>query len=92
MTTTLAERLERPEGIALEQGGDNLVVMEVGAKRITRIEPNGAKTVLAENLPVGLSDGPSLFRGLAVGTTATTIYFSSDVDNTIYRLTPKQRN
>jgi sugar lactone lactonase YvrE len=89
---TLAEGLERPEGIAFEQGGDNLVVVEVGAKRITRIEPSGAKTVLAQNLPVGLSDGPSLFRGIAVGTTATTIYFSSDVDNTIYRLTPKQRN
>lgn len=89
---TLADGLERPEGIALEQGGDNVVVIEVGARRITRIEPSGNKVVLAQNLPVGLSDGPSLFRGLAVGTTATTIYFSSDVDNTIYRLTPKQRN
>jgi DNA-binding beta-propeller fold protein YncE len=89
---TLAEGLERPEGIAIEQGGDNVVVIEVGAKRITRIEPTGAKTVLAQDLPVGLSDGPSLFRGLAVGTTATAIYFSSDVDNTIYRLTPEQRN
>ena len=90
--TTLADGLERPEGIALEQGGDNVIVIEVGARRITRIEPSGAKVVLAQDLPVGLSDGPSLFRGLAVGTTATTIYFSSDVDNTIYRLTPKQRN
>jgi sugar lactone lactonase YvrE len=88
----LAEGLARPEGIALEQGGDNVVVIEVGAKRITRIEPSGTKIVLAQNLPVGLSDGPSLFRGLAVGTTATTIYFASDVDNTIYRLTPNLRN
>jgi hypothetical protein len=35
---------------------------------------------------VGLSNGPSLYRGVAVG--AGAIFFSSDVDNTIYGLTP----
>jgi sugar lactone lactonase YvrE len=88
--TVLTDGLERPEGVALEAGGDNVLVLEVGARRITRIEPSGNKVVLAQDLPVGLSDGPSLYRGLAVGTTATSIYFSSDVDNTIYRLTPVQ--
>ena len=47
---TLAEGLARPEGIALEKGGDNIVVIEVGAKRITRVEPNGAKNSEAERL------------------------------------------
>jgi glucose/arabinose dehydrogenase len=89
--TVLTDGLERPEGVALEAGGDNVLVLEVGAGRITRIEPSGNKVVLAQNLPVGLSDGPSLYRGLAAGTTGTTIYYSSDDDNTIYRLTPVQR-
>ena len=61
-------------------------------ERVIRVPARTTLSVLAQNLPVGLSDGPSLFRGLAVGTTATTIYFSSDLDNTIYRLTPDQRN
>jgi hypothetical protein len=59
--------------------------MEVGAKRLMRFDPMDA-TVLAEDLPVGLSNGPSLYRGIALG--ASTIYFSSDIDNTIYKLAP----
>jgi hypothetical protein len=39
---------------------------------------------IAENLPIGLTNGPSLYRGIAVG--ANAIYLSSDIDNTIYRL------
>jgi sugar lactone lactonase YvrE len=82
--SSFADGLGQPEGIAFDTEG-NLIVLEVGAKRLTRLDAKGA-TVLATNLPVGLSDGPSLFRGVAAG--ANGIYFSSDVDNTIYRLTP----
>ncbi len=85
----VAEGLRQPEGIALGLNG-GLVVMEVGAKRLIRFDPLDPRapeaTVLAENLPVGLSNGPSLYRGIALG--ASSVYFSSDVDNTIYRLTP----
>ncbi len=80
----VAEGLSQPEGLALDDSG-NLYVMEVGAKRLTRINPSGSSAILAEHLPVGLTNGPSLFRGVAVSPTA--IYFSSDVDNTVYRLT-----
>jgi sugar lactone lactonase YvrE len=80
----IAEGLREPEGIALTANG-SLIVMEVGAKRLMRFDPMDA-TVLAEDLPVGLSNGPSLYRGIALG--ASTIYFSSDIDNTIYKLAP----
>jgi sugar lactone lactonase YvrE len=80
----VAEGLRQPEGVALMANG-SLMVMEVGAKRLMRFDPMEA-TVIAENLPVGLTNGPSLYRGIALG--ASSIYFSSDVDNTIYKLTP----
>jgi len=82
--TAVAEGLKQPEGIALASDGA-LVVVEVGAKRLMRFDPLDA-TVLATNLPVGLSNGPSLYRGVALG--ASSIYVSSDIDNTIYKLTP----
>jgi hypothetical protein len=44
--------------------------------------------VIAGDLPVGLSNGPSLYRGVAAS--ASAIYFSSDVDNAVYKLTPQE--
>jgi sugar lactone lactonase YvrE len=85
--SVLAEGLRQPEGIALAADGA-LVVMEVGAKRLLRLDPMDV-TVLADGLPVGLSNGPSLYRGIALG--ASSVYFSSDIDNTIYKLTPVPR-
>jgi sugar lactone lactonase YvrE len=82
--TAMAEGLVQPEGIALDSDG-RVLVLEVGARQVTRIDTTGA-TVIASTLPVGLSNGPSLYRGLAAG--ANGIYFSSDVDNVVYRLTP----
>jgi DNA-binding beta-propeller fold protein YncE len=81
----LAEGLGQPEGIALDPAG-GVLVLEVSDRRITRVGPSGDTSVVAADLPVGLSDGPSLYRGLAAG--ASAVYFTSDVDNTIYKLIP----
>jgi sugar lactone lactonase YvrE len=85
-TSVEATGLVQPEGIAVAADGA-MLVMDVGAQRLMRIEPSGgSETVLAEDLPVGLGNGPSLFRGVAVS--GDTIYFNSDVENTVYRLVP----
>jgi DNA-binding beta-propeller fold protein YncE len=86
-TTVVAGGLRQPEGVAVTSDG-GIVVAEVGAKRLVRIGPrDGAKTVIAADLPIGLTNGPSLYRGVAAGKSA--IYYSSDIDNTIYKLTPR---
>ncbi len=84
--TVLAEGLARPEGLAVTADGD-LLIVEVGAKRVVRISPPGGdRTIVAANLPIGLSYGPSLYRGIAVSPLA--IYINSDIENAIYKLTP----
>ena len=81
----IAEGLANPEGIAVTADGE-LLVVEVGARRIVRISPPGGdRTIVAANLPIGLSYGPSLYRGIAV--TPSAIYINSDIENAIYRLT-----
>jgi sugar lactone lactonase YvrE len=85
--TQIAEGLLQPEGIALDADG-RVLVLEVGTRQVTRIDGTDA-TVVATDLPVGLSDGPSLYRGLAAG--ARDVYFSSDIDNVIYKLVPAER-
>ena len=81
--TRMAEGLLQPEGVAVDSSG-NVLVLEVGGKQISRFDSTGVN-VVATGLPVGLGNGPSLYRGLAFGTAG--IYFSSDVDNTVYKLT-----
>jgi sugar lactone lactonase YvrE len=81
--SVIAEDLEQPEGIALDAEG-RIFVLEVAARRVVRIDISGPVAVAAD-LPVGLSVGPSLYRGLAAGGSA--LYFSSDIDNVVYRLT-----
>ena len=86
-TSVESTGLEQPEGIAVAADGAMLVV-EVGARQLTRIEPmGGTESVIAANLPVGFANGPSMFRGVAVSPSA--IYLNSDVENTIYALTPQ---
>ena len=80
--TVFAEGLSQPEGLAARPN-DDIVVMEVGAKQLTVLGGTGA-TVIAKDLPVGLSNGPSLYRGVAASGNA--IYFSSDIDNTVYKV------
>ena len=89
----VARDLKMPEGIALAPDG-RLIVAEVGAKRIVQIDPNnGAVTEIAGNLPIGLVAAPgglptNIPTGVGVGASGT-IYFSSDVENAIYKITKK---
>src|SRR5437667_8079586 len=90
--TVVAKDLKMPEGIALA-GDGKLIVAEVGAKRIVQIDPqNGTVTEIAGNLPIGLPaaapGGLPVPTGVGVGASGT-IYFSSDIENAIYKVTKK---
>ncbi len=82
-----------PEGIALAPDG-KLIVAEVGAKRLVEIDPqSGTVSEIAGNLPIGLVGAPSglptnIPTGVGVGASGT-IYFSSDIENAIYKVTKK---
>ncbi len=90
--TVIAGGLKMPEGIALSDG--KLVVAEVGAKRIVEIDTlSGSITEIAANLPIGLAGAPgglptNIPTGVGVGASGT-IYFSSDIENAIYKITKK---
>jgi sugar lactone lactonase YvrE len=91
--TVVAKDLKQPEGIALAANG-NLLVAEVGATRIVEIDRQSGKvTELAGNLPIGLAAAPGALpthipTGVGVGKSGT-IYFSSDIENAIYKMTKK---
>ena len=89
--TVIAKDLKGPEGIALAPDG-KLIVAEVGAKRLVQIDPaNGTVTEIAANLPIGLPPAPgglpsNIPTGVGVGASGV-IYFSSDIENAIYKVT-----
>jgi sugar lactone lactonase YvrE len=91
--TVLAKDLKMPEGIAMAPDG-KLIVAEVGAKRIVEIDPQtGTVTEIAGKLPIGLVGAPgglptNIPTGVGVGASGT-IYFSSNIENTIYKVTKK---
>jgi sugar lactone lactonase YvrE len=91
--TIIAKDLKIPEGIALGPDG-MLVVAEVGAKRLVQVNPkDGTVTEIAANLPIGLAAAPgglptNIPTGVGVGGSGV-IYFSSDVENAIYKITKK---
>ena len=91
--TVVAKDLKMPEGIALTPDG-KLVVAEVGAKRIVELDPQTGKlSEIAGNLPIGLVGAPgglptNIPTGVGVGATGT-IYFSSNIENAIYKVTKK---
>ena len=91
--TVIAKDLKMPEGIALAPDG-KLIVAEVGAKRIIQIDPaNGTVTEIAANLPIGLAAAPgglptNIPTGVGVGASGV-IYFSSDIENAIYKVVKK---
>ena len=91
--TAIAKDLKMPEGIALTPDG-KLIVAEVGAKRIVEIDPQTGKLAeIAGNLPIGLAGAPgglptNIPTGVGVGASGT-IYFSSDIENAIYKVTKK---
>jgi hypothetical protein len=69
-------------------------VAEVGAKRLIEIAPeSGTVTEIATNLPIGLPGTPgglpsNIPTGVAVGASGV-IYFSSDLENAIYKVAKK---
>lgn len=89
----IARDLKMPEGIALGPDG-KLVVAEVGARRLIQIDPaTGTVTEIAANLPIGLPAAPgglpsNIPTGVGVGATGV-IYFSSDIENAIYKVVRK---
>jgi sugar lactone lactonase YvrE len=91
--TVLAKDLKMPEGIARAPDG-KLIVAEVGAKRIIEIDPQGGNVrEIAGNLPIGLVGAPGGFpsnipTGVGIGASGT-IYFSSDLENAIYKISKK---
>jgi sugar lactone lactonase YvrE len=91
--TVVAKELKMPEGIARASDG-RLIVAEVGAKRIIQIDPqSGNVTEIAGNLPIGLVGAPGTLptnipTGVAISSSGT-IYFSSDIENSIYKIRKK---
>jgi sugar lactone lactonase YvrE len=84
---TIATGLKLPQGVAVEKSGRVLTV-ELGKRRIVGIDPsNGAVVEVASNLPIGIFgiEQPALGVGLAVGSGA--IYVTSDIENSLYKLT-----
>jgi sugar lactone lactonase YvrE len=91
--TVVAKDLKMPEGIALAPDG-KLIVAEVGAKRLVEVDPaSGKVSEIAANLPIGLPAAPgglptNIPTGVGVGASGT-IYFSSDIENAIYKVAKK---
>jgi hypothetical protein len=91
--TIVAKDLKMPEGIAMTPDG-KLIVAEVGAKRLVEVDPmTGKLTEIAANLPIGLAGAPgglptNIPTGVGVGTTGV-IYFSSNIENAIYKVVKK---
>jgi len=87
--TVVQSGLSMPEGIAIDDEG-TLFIAEVGAQRILRISPGGSSDTIADELPLGLKGYPGLPpsflpSGIAVDKDGV-VYVSSDIDNTILRL------
>ncbi len=90
---TIADGLDRPEGIALLPSGA-IAVAEVGARRVVAIDPEtGQRTVMADNLPIGLDSPGGTGDPYAISDLATagdgTLFLSTDRDRTVLRLSPR---
>jgi glucose/arabinose dehydrogenase len=85
--SVIAQGLDRPQGIAVD--GSGVLVVEVGKGRLVRLDSGGAVQVVARDLPVGLPNVPITLSGVAVGAGGT-LYVTSDVENSIWRLKPKK--
>ena len=89
----VASNLSGPEGIDVAPDG-RLIVAEVGAKRVSAIDPkSGAVTVIAQDLAIGLpapeGQAPSfLTTGVAVDSKGT-IYVACDLTNAILKIKRK---
>lgn len=91
--TSVAEGLRLPEGLA-ELPDGHLLVAEPSAQRLVTINPQTSEsTIAAEQLPIGLKPGPGMPpTGIPTALAADAqgrVYFASDIDNALYRLTPQ---
>lgn len=90
----VASGLAAPEGMALDEAGTGLYVVEVGMQRLTRVEiATGQKTVIANNLqvgetpPVGGAPAGLTLSSVGVGSNGV-LYVTGDDGRVLYRLTP----
>lgn len=88
----VADGLAGPEGIDVGPDG-RLFIAEAGQKRVVAIDAaTGTKTVIASNLDIGLAPYPGgppalVPTGVAVAKSGN-VYVSSDIRNSLYKLTP----
>lgn len=89
----IASGLRNPKGIAVKPDGTILVV-NVGTKELLQIEPaSGVVKPFVANLPIGLFVPKGFMpaftlNGVAISKSGN-IYFTSDIENVIYKVSPK---
>lgn len=89
----IAQGLSKPEGFDFMPDG-RLIVAEVGKQRLVAIDmETGKRSIIKDKLPIGFEGpegAPSIFipSGVAVAENGD-IYYSSDVDVAIYKLTKR---
>lgn len=85
--TMSADGFDKPRAIAFTPTGE-LVILDAGAKQVIEFDRAAqSRRVLAKELPVGyLPNAPS--GGIAVGAKGD-VYISSDVENAIYKISPR---
>lgn len=85
----IAKGLRNPQALAVA-ADDSLYAIEPDSRRLVSIAlPSGIAQVVAWDLPVGGVDNPTASPGLAVGDDDV-IYLSSDVENSLWKFTPKR--
>src|SRR5690606_24487060 len=88
--SVVIDDLATPEGFDIGSDG-RFVIAEVGAKRITAVDPaTGEREIIAARLPIGLEapeNAPPIFipTGVVIAENGDILY-SSDIDVRIYRL------
>ncbi len=90
-STVIMRDLLAPEGLAFDRD-TRLLVAETGHNRVWSKANGQDKTLLSENIPMGLVGGddlpaPFLPTSIAVDR-LNRIFVTSDIENAIYRLTP----
>ena len=84
----IAQGLDRPNGLTVDALG-NLYVIEAAQQRLLRIDAKTRnRTTVATGLPVGAPGLSAFSAGLAAGREGV-LYVSSDIENSVYRLTPR---
>ena len=89
----VATGLKGPKGIAVKPDG-TLLVVNVGTKELLQINPaTGTSKPLLKNLVVGLTVPAGFLpaftlSGVAIAESGN-IYVTSDIDNVVYKISPK---